>query len=116
MNKKMVNVELRKEVFDDIKSSVTFKNVIIENETVNADVDEINLNIALHQAGWSQSDDFDKIHKVFAQTIEQLDKFRTILDDDYATAMLSDLDIEMFMRDTESLRMDIKDSLYLFEF
>ena len=113
---KKVNVKLSKEVFEDIKSKVEFENVLIENDTVFADVNELKLNIALHQAGWSQSDDLECIYKVFEETIAQLDKFRTILDDDYVKAMLPELDIEMFVRDSESLRMDIKDNAYLFEF
>ena len=114
--KKMINVELEKKMYDDVKTLVNFKNVTMENDIVNADVDEIQYNIALHQSGWSQSDDLECIYKVFEQTIAQLDKFRTILDDDYVKAMLSELDIEMFVRDSENLRMDIRVNAYLFEF
>lgn len=114
--RKIINVEMEKEMYEDVKTLVNFKNVTMENDIVNADVDEVQYNIALHQSGWSQSDDLECIYKVFEQTIAQLDKFRTILDDDYVKAMLSDLNIEMFVRDSENLRMDIKDNLYPFEF
>ena len=113
---KKVNVRLSKEVFEDIKSKVEFENVLIENDTVSADVNELKLNIALHQSGWSQSDDLEYIYKVFEETIAQLNKFRTLLDDDYVKTMLPELDIEMFIRDSENLSMDIRDNAYLFEF
>lgn len=113
---KVINVELEKEMYDDVKTLVSFKNVVMENDIVNADVDEIQYNIALHQSGWSQSDDLECIYKVFEETIAQLDKFRTLLDDSYVRAILPELDIEMFIHDAENLRMDIRDNTYLFEF
>jgi hypothetical protein len=113
---KKINIRLNKEAFEEIKETVNFENVIIEDNAIEADADSLQLEIALHKTGWSQSDNINQIYKEFEKTIKQLEAFRTLLNDECARAMLSDLDIEMLERDSEGLSYDIKNLLYLFEF
>lgn len=79
-------------------------------------INKTQLDIARHTAGTNECEEMTKIYETFEDMFKKLSDFSELLNNKYVKAQLTNLDIEMFQRDINSLRDSIDTSKFLFEF